>query len=124
MNLRVEEGVGAVRAGNEPGTGRGGGCIRRPCWRVSSASDLAQHARQDLQAQVLLVAQPVGTALDHSDLVVESFHETQRYFVLRTTVGGDAVPMPLDHRGELLVRVQPLPLQGGLPVLEEASCPT
>src|SRR5271166_275508 len=38
--------------------------------------------------------------------------------------GGNAVPMPVDHRGEFLVRREPLPLQARAPVLEEASCPT
>jgi hypothetical protein len=38
-------------------------------------------------------------------------------------LGRDAGPVTLDHGGELLVRLQPLPLQTGAPVFEEAPCP-
>jgi hypothetical protein len=83
-----------------------------------------QHAGEDLEPQVIFVAQAVGATLDHPDLVVEPFDEAERDLVLGPTVGGNAVPMPVDHRGEFLVRREPLPLQARAPVLEEASCPT
>src|SRR5438552_19103364 len=45
-------------------------------------SDGRQHAREDLQPQVLFVAQPVGAALEHADLVVQPLDETERHLVL------------------------------------------
>src|ERR1700694_2293830 len=63
-------------------------------------------------------------ALDDPDLVVEPFDEAERDFVLRLAVGGDAVPMAIDHGGELLIGFQSLPFERRAPVLEEAPCPT
>ena len=80
---RVEDGAGAARAGNEPGDAVGLGAGKhRARWRVPATSKLGQHAGQDLQSQILLVAQPVGPALDDADLVVESFDEAQGDLVL------------------------------------------
>jgi len=39
-------------------------------------SDRRQHASQDFQAQVVFVAESVGTPLENPDLVVEALHET------------------------------------------------
>jgi len=86
-------------------------------------SDRRQHASQYLQAQILLVAQAIGTALEHANLVVESLDETQGHLVLRPAKGSNARPVLLDHAGELLVRFEPLPFEGGFPVLEEAQRP-
>ena len=61
--------------------------------------------------------------MDHADLVVEPLDEAQRDLVLRPAVGGDAVPMTIDHLGELLVGLEPLPLEDCPPVLEEPPCP-
>src|SRR5262249_15185825 len=82
-----------------------------------------QHAGEDFEAQVILIAHAIGATLDHPDLVVEPFHEAERDLVLRPAVGGNAVPMPIDHRGELLVRLEALPLEARTPVVEEASRP-
>ena len=109
---RVEDGAGAARAGNEPGdaVGRGVG-EHHARWRVRATSELGQHAGQNLQSQILLVAQPVRPALDDADLVVESLDEAQGDLVLGATVGRNPVPVPLDQVGELLVRLEPLPLR-------------
>src|SRR5260370_12357458 len=121
---RVEDGGGAARAGNEPGDAVGRGIGKhRARWRVPATSELGQHAGQDLQSQILLVAQPVGPALDDADLVVESFDEAQGDLVLGATVGGNPVPVPLEQLGELLVRLEALPLQRRSPILEEAARP-
>src|SRR5262245_33072333 len=82
-----------------------------------------QHAGENLEPQVFLVAQPVSPTLDHPDLVVEPLNEAERDLVLEPTVGGYAVPMALDHGRELLIRFEPLPLQARAPVLKEAPCP-
>src|SRR5215467_9706396 len=76
------------------------------------------------QAQIWLVAQAVGAALDHPDFVVKSFDEAERDLVLRPTVGRDAVPVTVDHVGKFLVRFEPLPLEASPPVLEETPRPT
>src|SRR5215471_1745365 len=91
--------------------------------RRALESERRQHASEDFQPQIWLVAQAIGTALDHPDFVVKSFHEAERDLVLRATVGRDAVPVAVDHLGEFLVRFEPLPLEPRLPVLEETPRP-
>ena len=83
-----------------------------------------QHACEDLESQVFFVAYAVGTTLDDAYLVVETLDEAERNLVLGPTVGRNAVPMSVDHLGELLIRLESLPLEAGAPILKEASCPT
>src|SRR5437867_4021287 len=90
---------------------------------MNTRSDRGQHAGEDLEPEVLFVAQPVGATLEHADLVVQALDEAERHLVLRVAVGGDAVPVPRDHCGKLLVGAEPLPLQSGAPVVEEAPGP-
>ena len=59
-----------------------------------------------------------------TDFVVESLDEAERDLVLGAAVGGDAVPVTIDRRGELLIGLEPLPHQRRLPVLEEATRPS
>src|SRR5260370_22324026 len=66
---------------------------------------------------------PYATSLDDADFVVEPFDEAQQDFVLRFAVGGDSIPMAINHVGELLVGLQSLPLERRAPVLEEAPRP-
>ena len=87
-------------------------------------SESGQHARENLQSQVFLVAQSIGAALNHTNLVVQSFHEAKRDLVLWLAVGGDAIPVPFDHRREFRVGFEALPLQARPPILEEARGPT
>lgn len=47
-------------------------------------------------------------ALDDADLVVQAFNEAEGDCVLRFAVSGDAVPMPLDDGGEVIVRGETL----------------
>ena len=49
--------------------------------------------------------------LHDADLVVHALDESQGDLVLRLAVGRDAVPVPVDHHGELLVGLQALPLE-------------
>ena len=86
-------------------------------------SDFRQHAGKDFESQVLLVAQSVCASLDDANLVVESLDEAERDFVLGSAIGGDAIPMTLDHFRKLLAGFQTLPLQAGFPVVEEAPYP-
>ena len=79
-----------------------------------------QHAAQDFEPKVLLIAESESSPLDGTDLVVDPFHESQRHFVLFVAVGLDAVPMGDDHLGKSLEWIQPLPAQG-LPPLEEET---
>ena len=62
-----------------------------------------QHASQDLESKIFLVSQPVGAPLDDANLVVQPFDKAQRDLVLRLAIGGDSIPMALDHLGDLLV---------------------
>src|SRR5262249_9728991 len=86
-------------------------------------SEFWQRAGQHLEAEVFLVAESVGTPLDDAYLRVEPFNETQGHLVLRLTVGRDAVPVVIDHLGELLISLQALPFEGCSPVLEELPRP-
>jgi len=52
-----------------------------------------QHAGENLEPQIFFVAQAVGAALDHPDLVVKPLDEAERDLVLEPAVGGDPVPM-------------------------------
>src|SRR5207248_4290577 len=92
-------------------------------WVYLDILERRQHAGQDVHAQVFLVSQSVCTSLDDADLVVQPFNETKRNFVLGFTVGGDPIPMSIDHLSEFLVGFQALPLQARSPVLEEPPCP-
>src|SRR5712692_11084371 len=65
----------------------------------------------DLEFEVLLVPVAVGPALEDADFVVEPLDESEADLVLGVAVGDDPVPVPLDHRRELLVGLEPLPLQ-------------
>ena len=82
-----------------------------------------QHAREDLQAEVVLVAESVSAALDRADLVVQTLDEAKRNLVVRVAVGHDAMPMRFDHGRELLIRLEALPFERVPPILEEASSP-
>ena len=86
-------------------------------------SQQRQHACEDLETQVLLVPQAIGSTLNHSNLVVQSFNEPERDFVLGFAVGGNPIPVPLNQLGELLVRFQALPFQRIAPVIKELSRP-
>ena len=83
--------------------------------------EFRQHTREHFQAQVLLIPYAIRTALKHTDLVVQTLHEAEGNLVLGVALGRDAVPVPLDHGGELLVRLKPLPLEGRPPLLEEPA---
>ena len=87
-------------------------------------SDRREHAAEDLEAQVFLVAETVRTALDDAHLVVEPLDKAECDFVLDGAVGRDAVPVTLDHLREFLVGLKALPLEGLAPVLEEAPGPS
>jgi hypothetical protein len=86
-------------------------------------SQFWQRRGEYLQAQILLIAQPVGTSLKDPDLVVQTFDETKGNLVLWFAIGGNAIPMALDHLCKLLIGFQSLPLEAGAPVLEEPSRP-
>src|ERR1041384_6400353 len=90
---------------------------------VGSASavflEWRQHAGEDFQAQVFLVAQTVGPTLHDADLVVEALDEPQRHFVLGLAEGGDSIPVVFNQAGELLIRLfgrPPLPRRCGVSV--------
>ncbi len=65
--------------------------------------DLGEHRGKDLKAQILFIAQTIGTALKDANLVVETLDKAEGDFVLGAAVSGDAVPVMIDHRSELLV---------------------
>src|SRR5882672_5312203 len=67
--------------------------------------------------------QSVGAALDHADLVVQALDKSEGDLVVGMTVRGNSIPMPVDQLGELLVRLQALPLQLSAPVFEESTSP-
>src|SRR5262249_34432499 len=86
-------------------------------------SDFRQHAREDFEAEVLLVPKSVRPSLDDADLVVDPLDEAQGDLVLLLAVRRDPVPVLLDHPREPLVRLAALPPQRRLPSLEESPRP-
>src|SRR5208282_817641 len=52
-----------------------------------------------------------------------AFDEAERDLVFGFAVGGDAVPVAIDHVGEALVGSEALPFEAGAPVVEEAPRP-
>jgi hypothetical protein len=85
--------------------------FRTPSQRCEECGD-------DCEREVVLVAVTVGTALEEAGLVVESLHQAGADLVLGAVVGRDAVSVAGDHRRELLVGLEPLPL-----ALEEGAGP-
>jgi hypothetical protein len=79
-----------------------------------------KHAGENLEAEIFLVAQAIGSALEDPDLVVEPLDETERDLVFRFGVGGTGVSVAVDHGDELLLVWQALPFECSPPVLEEA----
>src|SRR5438105_1092897 len=67
--------------------------------------------------------QSVGAALNHTDLVVQTLDKPEGDLVVGMTVRSNSIPMPVDQLGELLVRLQALPLQLSAPVFEELTGP-
>src|SRR5262249_5691477 len=114
---RVAPPEGLVLDDCEHGGTRGGSMGRR-------ALEFRSHAGEHFEPEVFLIAQAVGAPLNHPDLGVEALDEAQADLVLRPAVSRNAVPMPIDHLGKLLVRLQALPLEAGLPILEELPRPT
>ena len=85
--------------------------------------ELRQKVSNNFHGQVLFVAESIRLALDDANRVVQSLDAAERDFVLGLAVRNDAVPMTLDHGGELLKGLQPLPLEAVLPVVEELPGP-
>jgi hypothetical protein len=66
---------------------------------------------------VSLIAHAMRPRLDDANLLVESSRR-RRALVSRLAMGGDPIPMTLDHLGELPVRHNALPLQAGLSLVK------
>ena len=58
-----------------------------------------QHAGENLEAEIFVVAQAVGSALEDADFIVEAFDKAERDLVFRFAIGGDAIPMAIDQVG-------------------------
>ena len=82
-------------------------------------SDLGQHAGEDFQAKVFFVSESVRPQLDDPDLGVDSLNEAEGNFIFRLAISGDAVPVPVNQSGKLLIGFEPLPFQGFFPVTVE-----
>src|SRR5713101_8441680 len=96
------------------------------CGSFSSSSvnlERRQHGGEDLEPQVLLVAEAVRAPLEDTDLVVQPLDKAEGHLVLGLAVGCDALPMALDHCGEAFERLEPLPFERRAPVLEESPGP-
>jgi hypothetical protein len=89
----------------------------------TKASQFRQGAGEDLEPEVVFIPQAVGAALDYADVGVEPLDVSQTDLVLRLAVCGDAVPVPVDHLGELFIALQALPLEPRPPILEELARP-
>ena len=61
--------------------------------------------------------------MNDPDLVIETLDKTEGNIILGMDIGRDAIPMAFNHFGEILERLEPLPLQGGSPIIKETSGP-
>ena len=91
---------------------------------LGPASEFWQHAGQDLEAKILLIAQAVRASLDDADFVIQPLDEPQGHLVFRPAVSSNAVPMTIDHLGKLLIALQSLPFETCPPVLKELPRPS
>src|SRR3990172_7493355 len=82
-----------------------------------------QERGDDLELEVLLVSVAVSAPLEDADLVVQPLDQAEAHLVLRPAVGGDSVPVSVDHLRELPVGREPLPLEALLPAVEEGARP-
>ena len=87
-------------------------------------SQLWQHRSKSFEPHIFFVSKAIGTPLDDTNLVVESLDKSQRHFVLRPAVSGNAIPMTLDHLCKFFIGSKPLPFERRLPVLKKAPGPT
>lgn len=83
-----------------------------------------REAGDDFDPEIVFIAVAVSAALDDPDLVVQLLDQPKTDSVVWAAVRGDAVPMFLDHRHELLVGLQTLPVQALLPAppTRQSSC--
>src|SRR3972149_1169105 len=77
-----------------------------------------QERGDDLELEVLLVSVAVSAPLEDADLVVQPLDQAEAHLVLRPAVGGDSVPVSVDHLHGLLLGRAPLPLEALLPAVE------
>src|SRR6266545_4146679 len=100
---------------------------RRPSRFVHLFPDNAlegrEHSGKNLESEVFLIAQAIRAALDDTDFVVQSLHEAEGHLVLGLAVGRDPLPMAIDHLGEAVEGLEPLPFERRPPVVEEAPGP-
>ena len=75
--------------------------------RWSPMLQYRQHAGENLEQEVFFVAQTVGAPLDHADIVVEPLDE-ERETLFSGRLGGNPIPMPVDHRGKHLIGLETL----------------
>ena len=122
-----------IRASNPTSTARCSSCHHRPrtkgeaswCARIPQDTLPVIEIRQtdayarwfrrlgDPRAQERLLVRIRRLSLGNPGdvrLVVQALDEAKRDLVLWPAVGSDPFPVPIDHRGELLVRLEPLPL--------------
>lgn len=71
----------------------------------------------------LLIPIAVGVSLHHTNLVIQTFDETQLHLVVRRAKRRDAGPVPFDQHGKLLKQLEPLPLELLLTTSEELAGP-
>lgn len=75
-----------------------------------------RQAQKHLQPEVFMVLQIVCVSLADAYFVIETLDKAQGDLVFGLAVSGEAVPVLLDYDGELLVRLQALPLPAHLPI--------
>ena len=82
-----------------------------------------QEGRQNLEPEILLIPIAIGAPLNHTNLVIQSFDESQLDLVAGRAIRRDAVPVPLDQGGKFLKRPEPLPFELLLPADKKLAGP-
>ena len=86
-------------------------------------SFLRQEGGENLERERRVIPIAVGAPVPHTNRVLQALDETPLHLGARRAIRRAAGPVPVDQRGKLLKRPEPLPREVLLPPGEELPCP-
>ena len=64
---------------------------------------------KDFETKIFFILDAISPTLNHTDLVIQTFHKPKRYFVFGMAITYDSIPVTFDHSGKFLKRFQAAP---------------
>ena len=58
------------------------------------------------ETKIFFILDAISPTLNHTDLVIQTFHEPKRYFVFGMAIANDSIPVAFDHSSKFLKRFQ------------------